>query len=175
MGPSRTGMPDYGRGNGEVPGEESQYLSFLVANEEYAIDILRVQEVRGWTPVTRIPNSPGYLKGVLNLRGAIVPVIDMRERFGFSTQAYGPTTVVVVVKVLNETRERVMGLVVDAVHETYDIPLSEIKPAPEVGSAIDSEYIEGLASIDDCMVVILDIDCLMNSKELAVEPTSMEA
>ncbi|MBS97192.1 MAG: chemotaxis protein CheW [Oceanospirillaceae bacterium] len=154
--------------------EGGQYLSFLVDNEEYAVDILRVQEVRGWTPVTRIPNSPGYLKGVLNLRGAIVPVVDMRERFGFPVRTYDPTTVVVVVKVLTQDRERVMGLVVDAVYETYHIAPSDIRTAPELGTAISSDYIGGLAAIEERMVVILDIDRLMNSRELAVEPALVD-
>lgn len=159
-------------------GEQStgdQYLSFLVDSEEYAIDILRVQEVRGWVPLTRLPNSPPFIKGVLNLRGAIVPIVDLRERFGFPQVEYGPTTVVVVVKVNSADRERVMGLVVDAVYETYYIESKNIRPAPNVGTAVDREFIGGLATIEERMVVLLDIDHLLNDGELAIAAKSGES
>lgn len=149
--------------------EGLQYLSFLLDDEEYGIDILRVQEVRGWTPVTRMPDSPEYLKGVLNLRGAIIPVIDLRKRFGLAAIEYGPTTVVVVVKIAGEDQSRTMGIVVDGVAETYYINPETIQHAPRVRGELRTEFISGLATLEDKMVVLLDLDQLLNSDELAIE------
>lgn len=145
-----------------------QFLSFLLDEEEFGIDILRVQELRGWTPVTKVPDMPNYLKGVLNLRGAIIPIIDLRERFGLPLREYGPTTVVIVVKVNTGDSERIMGIIVDAVAETYSITNDEIQPAPQMGGVINTEYITGLVAQGEKMVVLMDVDELMNSGELAV-------
>ncbi len=146
-----------------------QYLSFLLDDEEYGVDILRVQELRGWTPVTHVPDMPNYLKGVLNLRGAIIPVVDLRERFGLEKIGYGPTTVVIVIKVDSGSCERVMGIIVDAVAETYTLSADEIQPAPQIGGVINSEFITGLVAQEDKMIVLMDIDELMNSDELAID------
>jgi len=146
-----------------------QYLSFLLDDEEYGVDILRVQELRGWTPVTYVPDMPNYLKGVLNLRGAIIPVVDLRERFGLEKIGYGPTTVVIVIKVDSGSCERVMGIIVDAVAETYTLSADEIQPAPQIGGVINSEFITGLVAQEDKMIVLMDIDELMNSDELAID------
>jgi purine-binding chemotaxis protein CheW len=152
-----------------------QYLSFLLDDEEYGIDILRVQELRGWTPVTRVPDMPKYLKGVLNLRGAIIPVVDLRERFGLPVIEYGPTTVVIVIRVQSGKSERVMGIIVDAVAETYTLTQEQIQPAPKVGGGISTEFITGLMAQGERMIILIDIDQLMNSKELAIqEITSYE-
>lgn len=151
----------------EQAGLSRQFLTFLLADEEYAVDILRVQEIRGWMPVTRLPNTPDYLKGVLNLRGAIIPVIDLRRRFALESLDYGPTTVVVVLRVRSGGQERVMGVVVDAVAETYSIAEADIRPAPPIG-VINQEFIRGLATLDDKMIVVLDVDAMMNSGELAL-------
>ncbi|MGB0663811.1 MAG: chemotaxis protein CheW [Pontibacterium sp.] len=148
--------------------EGREYLTFLLADEEYAVEILRVEEIRVWSPVTRLPNSPKYVKGVLNLRGAIIPIIDLRTRFGLPTSEYGPTTVVIVVKVMSGEKERVMGIVVDAVMETYRILESQVLPPPKVHGQIDTEYLRGLATMDERMIVILDVDHVMNSGELAI-------
>ncbi len=155
-----------------LPGDKgslnsSQFLTFILAGEEYAVDILRVQEIRGWVPVTPIPNAPSYMKGVLNLRGAIIPVIDLRGRSGLEEIAYGQTTVVVVVWVNSGEKQRCMGLVVDAVAETYTIMKEDIRPAPMMGKGIDPEFIEGLATVEEKMVIMLDIDHLMNTGGLA--------
>lgn len=147
----------------------SKYLTFVLATEEYAIDILRVQEIKGWSKVTVIPNTPNYICGVINLRGTIVPIIDLRLRFGLERLDYGQMTVVVVVKVLaNNGRERIMGIVVDAVSDVYDVTEAEIKPPPDFGSVISIEFIKGLATVSDKMVIVLDIDRLLNSDELAI-------
>ena len=170
--------PDW-RSNAEALEQNSagvQYLSFLLDNEEYGIDILRVQEVRGWTPVTRVPDMPEYLKGVLNLRGAIIPVIDLRQRFGLPAVEYSPTTVVIVINVQSGSNERIMGIIVDAVAETYSLPSDQIQPAPKLGTVINSEFITGLVASGERMIVLIDIDELMNSDELAIElPDSVSA
>ncbi len=146
----------------------SKYLTFVLATEEYAVDILRVQEIKGWSRVTPIPNTPEYICGVINLRGTIVPIIDLRLRFGLPKLEYGAMTVVVVVKVISGNKERIMGIVVDAVSDVYDITESDIKPAPDFGSVISIEFVRGLATVSDKMVIVLDIDRLLNSAELAV-------
>lgn len=151
-----------------------QYLSFLLNGEEYGIDILRVQELRGWTPVTLVPDMPEYICGVLNLRGAIIPVIDLRKRFALPVMEYGPTTVVIVVKVDSGNSERIMGIIVDAVAETYTLSNDEIQPAPQIGGVINPEFITGLVSQEERMIVLMDIDELMNSDELAVESSARQ-
>lgn len=143
-----------------------QYLTFLLAGEEYGVDILRVQEIKGWDSVTRIPNTPEYVQGVINLRGTIVPIIDLRMRFGIERLAYGPTTVVVVLKVIGEKGQRTMGIVVDGVTDVYTVSPKEIKPAPDFGAAVRSDFLKGLATMDEKMVILLEIDQLLNASEL---------
>ena len=147
---------------------ENQYLTFILSNEEYGVDILRVQEIRGWESVTSVPNAPEYLKGVINIRGTIVPIIDLRMRFDMEKHEYGPTTVVIVLRVMDEDRERVMGIVVDAVSDTYEVPAETIKPAPDFGDKIDVAFVKGLAYVGETMLILLDIDKLLNSGELNI-------
>lgn len=137
-----------------------QYLTFTLADESYAVPILRVEEIKGWDTVTRIPNTPVHLCGVLNLRGSIVPVIDLRLRFGMPFKAYSDTTVIVVLHIHGD-QERTMGVVVDAVSDAQNIRPDEIKPTPELSASIETEFIIGLADIDDQMVMLLDIDALL--------------
>jgi purine-binding chemotaxis protein CheW len=147
----------------------SQFLTFLLAGEEYGVDILRVQEIKGWDTVTPIPNTPDYIRGVINLRGTIVPIIDMRRRFSLEAAEYGPVTVVIVLKVQGQGgSNRVMGIVVDAVSDVYNVNKEMIKPAPEFGSLVDVAFVKGLATLENKMVIVLDIDRLLNSNELAV-------
>jgi len=144
----------------------NQFLTFSLANEEYGVDILRVQEIKGWTPVTHIPNAPGYLKGVLNLRGTIVPIIDLRMRFNLEAIDYTPTTVVIVLSLLNEGRERTFGIVVDAVSDVLNIAPTDIRPKPDFGTVVDADFINGLATVGEHMVMLLDIDCLLRPDEI---------
>jgi len=145
---------------------ENQFLTFILSGEEYGVDILRVQEIRGWESVTTIPNAPEYIKGVINIRGSIVPIVDLRMRFNMDNVEYGPMTVVIVLKVMGENGERVMGIVVDAVSDTYDIPEENLKPAPDFGDKIDIAFINGMATVNDNMLILLDIDKLLNTNEL---------
>lgn len=151
---------------GMVSGDD-QYLTFMLAGEEYGVDILRVQEIKGWDKVTHIPNTPEFMQGVINLRGAIVPIIDLRQRFGMPKLEYGPTTVVVVLRVQSDQRERIMGIVVDAVSDVYNIPQDDFRPPPRNGNSAVMESVSSLATVNEKMVILLDIDHLLNSGELS--------
>ncbi|MCW8853564.1 MAG: chemotaxis protein CheW [Gammaproteobacteria bacterium] len=144
-----------------------EYLTFRLANEEYGFDILRVQEIRGWEKVTRIPNSLNYVKGVLNLRGAIVPIMDLRIRFDLPQAEYTPTTVVVVLSVMsvNGTKERIVGVVVDAISDVVNAKTSDIQSTPNFDASIEIEYIQGLATAGDKMLMLVDVDKLLNIEE----------
>src|SRR6202167_152855 len=134
-----------------------QYLTFQLAGQTYGVEILRVQEIKGWEKPTRLPHSPAHVQGVINLRGAVVPILDLRRRFGLGETQYGRTTVVIVVKVETGRGELTAGIVVDAVCEVCNIGAEDLRPAPEVGSAIDTDFVRGLAMVDDGMLVLLDV------------------
>ncbi len=148
--------------------DTDQFLTFMLSGEEYGVDILRVQEIKGWDDVTTIPNTPDYLRGVINLRGTIIPIIDMRIRFGIEKLDYGPLTVVIVLKVDCEDKSRVVGIVVDGVSDVYNVPEDEVRPSPDFGSTVDTEFVRGLATIDKKMVIILDVDHMFNSGDLEI-------
>lgn len=144
-----------------------QFLSFALGDEEYGVDILCVQEIRSWEPVSRIPNVPSYEKGVVNLRGAIVPIVDLRERFGLGHLEYTPLTVVVVLQVQNDNgKTRVMGVVVDSVSDVIDVDKKTIQSAPDFGTKVSTEFINGLASVNERMVMLLDVDKLLKLEGL---------
>ena len=150
-----------------------QFLSFTLGDEEYGVDILRVQEIRSWEPVSRIPNVPSYEKGVVNLRGAIVPIVDLRERFGLGHLEYTPLTVVVVLQTLTEAGQtRIMGVVVDSVSDVVDIDKKTIQDAPDFGTKVSTEYINGLASVNERMVMLLDVEKLLKLDALGVDNES---
>jgi purine-binding chemotaxis protein CheW len=134
-----------------------QYLTFQLAGQTYGVEILRVQEIKGWEKPTRLPHSPEHVQGVINLRGAVVPILDLRRRFGLGETEYGRTTVVIVVKVDGARGELTAGIVVDAVCEVCNIGAEALRPPPEVGSAIDSDFVRGLAIVGDGMLVLLDV------------------
>jgi purine-binding chemotaxis protein CheW len=138
-----------------------QYLSFILGGEEYATDILRVQEIKGWDTVTRVPYSANYVLGVINLRGAIVPVIDLRVRFGLEHAAFDSATVIIVVHVAGERGERIVGVVVDAVSDVYNFASENIKPPPDALGPVDNMFVIGLANLDGKLVILLDIERLV--------------
>jgi purine-binding chemotaxis protein CheW len=149
-------------------GTGMQFLAFELANEHYAVDILRVVEIRGWTSVTTVPNTPDFIKGILNLRGTIVPIVDLRNRFDLDVQDYTDTTVVIVVSVNTSNGQKVIGMVVDAVSRVLNVAENGIKDAPDFGTAIHTEFIEGLATADDeKMVMILNLDRMLTEHETA--------
>jgi purine-binding chemotaxis protein CheW len=141
----------------------TQYLTFVCAGEEYGVEILRVQEIKGWEGVTRVPYTPPYLLGVMNLRGVIVPVIDLRLRFGLPPRAMDGSTVVIVVRVRAGAAEKTAGIVVDAVSEVYGVTPENIRQAPELGASADGACVRGLTTVDEKMVMLLDIDRLVAS------------
>lgn len=143
-----------------------QFLTFIMANEEYGVDILSVQEIRGWEAATPIPNSPDFVKGVINLRGTIVPIIDLRLRFGLEQVEYSPVTVVIVLKVTTEKGNKVIGIVVDAVSDVYSLTADDMRHPPEMGDQVNTTFIKGLANVQGKMVILLNIDELLNLKEM---------
>jgi purine-binding chemotaxis protein CheW len=147
---------------GEQAINKNQYLTFILSGEEYAVDILRVQEIKGWDNITPIPNAPVYVKGVINIRGTIVPIVDLRQKFGLQQLDYGPATVMIVLKVNCENNYRTMGIIVDAVSDVYAINSEQIRSAPDLGDITCGDFLTGLATVNDKMIIILDIDRLLN-------------
>jgi purine-binding chemotaxis protein CheW len=148
-------------------GGSHQVLTFVLGDETYGVDILRVQEIRGWSAVTKIPHAPAHVLGVLNLRGSIVPIVDLRMRFALERVAYTTVTVIIVMSVNTPAGRRDFGVVVDGVSDVVDVNSAEVKPAPELGSRSATDYIRGLVSIAERMVVLLDIDRLIG-RDLAL-------
>ena len=142
----------------------SEYLTFTLGQEEYGIDILKVQEIRGYDAVTKIANTPEFIKGVINLRGTIVPIIDMRIKFQLGSVEYNQFTVVIILNIAN----RVVGMVVDGVSDVIALASDQIRPAPEFGATLDTQYIVGLATIDERMIIVVDIERLMTSQDMAL-------
>jgi purine-binding chemotaxis protein CheW len=142
--------------------EGSQYLTFQLGEELYGVDILRVQEIKGYTTVTKIPNTPPHIKGVLNLRGTIVPIVELRTKFGMPTIDYTMFTVIVVVVV----RDRIMGLVVDSVSDVLNIDKNDIQPPPQFGSKVDVSVLTGIGKSGDKLVALLNIDRLLTESEM---------
>ncbi len=141
-----------------------EYLTFRLDQEEYGIDILQVQEIRGYEPPTRIANAPAFIKGVVNLRGTIVPIVDMRLKFNCSKAEYNSFTVVIILNM----RQRVVGIVVDSVSDVMELQPDAIRSAPDIDSAIDSGSITGLGSVGERMLILLDIEKLMSSEDMGL-------
>jgi purine-binding chemotaxis protein CheW len=141
-----------------------EVVTFKLGEEEYGIDIQKVQELRGYDAVTRIANAPDYIKGVVNLRGIIVPIIDMRIKFKLGDPTYDQFTVVIVLNIGG----RVVGMVVDSVSDVITLTGEQIKPAPEMGSVLDADYLIGLGTLDERMLILVDIDRLMSSDEMGL-------
>jgi purine-binding chemotaxis protein CheW len=144
-----------------------EFLAFTMGEEEYGLDILKVQEIRGYEAVTRIANAPEYFKGVMNLRGVIVPVIDMRIKFNLGTPSYDEFTIVIVLNLGG----KVVGMVVDSVSDVTTLTPQQIRPAPDMGGVFDSDYLIGLGTLDERMLILVDIDKLMASPEIGVLAT----
>jgi purine-binding chemotaxis protein CheW len=143
----------------------SEYLAFTLGSEEYGIDILKVQEIRGYEAVTRIANAPEFIKGVINLRGIIIPVVDMRIKFKLGTPTYDQFTVVIILNIGG----RVMGMVVDSVSDVTTLTPDQVKPAPDMGTAPSTtDYLVGLGTVDERMLILVDIDRLMSSSEMGL-------
>ena len=141
-----------------------EFLTFVLGDETYALDIMTVKEIRGYEQATKIANAPSYIKGVINLRGDIVPIVDLRIKFNIGEATYNEWTIVIMLNV----RDRVVGIVVDGVSDVINLEAEDIKPAPEFGVAFDSRYLHGLAALEDQMVIIVDIEELISSDDIGV-------
>jgi purine-binding chemotaxis protein CheW len=139
-------------------------LVFTLGREEYGIDILKVQEIRGYDAVTRIANTPAFIRGVINLRGTIVPIVDLRLKFQLGQAEYNQFTVVIILNI----GKRVVGVVVDGVSDVMTLQPGQVRPAPEFGSTLNTEYILGLGTVDERMIILVDIDKLMTSDDMAL-------
>ncbi|MDE2418988.1 MAG: chemotaxis protein CheW [Burkholderiales bacterium] len=148
----------------QVSSGAREYLTFRLDQEEYGIDILKVQEIRGYEPPTRVANAPGFLKGVVNLRGTIVPIVDMRLKFNCAKAEYNAFTVVIILNL----RSRIVGIVVDSVSDVMELSPESIKPAPDIESGIDSGAVVGLGSMADRMLILLDIERLMSAPDMGL-------
>lgn len=157
-----TGMATVTKLAGETVGQE--FLVFTLGDEEYGIDILKVQEIRGYDQVTRIANTPSFIKGVTNLRGVIVPIIDLRIKFAQPGVDYNDNTVVIVLNLL----ERVVGIVVDGVSDVLSLTHDQIRPAPEFAVTMSTEYLTGLGALGERMLILVDIEKLLSSEEMAL-------
>lgn len=147
--------------------ELNQYLTFILDDEEYGVPILTVMGIQGWEKTTPIPNSPDYVMGIINLRGEVVPIVDLRKRFDLEVIPYGTHTVVIVVKIEEGGKERTVGLVVDAVADVHDINSEDMRKTPEFGETISNEFVKGLGLIEEKMVIILEIDQLVDWKRVS--------
>jgi len=152
-------------------GPAQEYLTYTLGPEEYAIDILRVQEIRGYEQPTTIANAPHFLKGVINLRGVIVPIVDLRLKFNVGVAAYLPTTVVIILNIAS----RVVGIVVDGVSDVTQLRPDQICPPPEFSATVDTRYIAGMAILDERMLIVVDIQTLMLSGEMALMDQAAQA
>lgn len=144
--------------------DNREFLTFLLASEEYGIDILKVQEIRGYEHPTPIANAPAFIKGIINLRGNIVPIVDLRIKFNFASVEYDELTVVIILNIAG----RIVGVVVDGVSDVLALKPDEVKPAPEFGSAFNAEYLTGLGTFNDRMLILVDIERLMTSHEIGM-------
>ncbi|GAB2525237.1 chemotaxis protein CheW [Lysobacter humi (ex Lee et al. 2017)] len=150
---------------------DHEYLTFTLGAEEYGVDILKAQEIRGYDQVTRLPGAPGFVKGAINLRGLIVPVVDMRLKFALSQATYDDTTVMVVLSVAGRT----IGIVVDSVSDVIRLQPAQVRPTPDLGSAIDRKFLTGLGVVEERMLILLDIERLMTSEEMGLVESAIAA
>ena len=155
---------DFPVAEGESSAGQREFLTFALGAEEYAIDILRVQEIRGYDAVTAIAHAPDFVKGVINLRGAIVPIVDLRLKFSLGEVEYSPFTVVIILNLASRT----VGVVVDGVSDVIASNEADLLPAPELSSAVGANYISGLLSVEERMLIVLDIERLMLAPDMAL-------
>jgi len=158
------------RGSSALADGLSEFLSFRLGQEEYGVDILKVQEIRGYDTVTRIPETPIFIKGVINLRGTIVPVIDMRLKFNLGSAEYNDFTVMIILNI----GQRVIGMVVDSVSDVIQLKDEQIREVPEFGGVINTRFVMGIGTFDDRMLILVDIEKLMSGSELSMLDASSQ-
>ncbi len=147
---------------GEIAGEEHQHVTFLIGDETYGVGVEKVKEIIGMTDITHVPNTAYFMEGVINLRGAVVPAIDMRKKFKMEPRTYDAFTVIIIV----EVKEKLIGMIVDSVSDVVSIPLSTIQQTPHFTSKIQTEFIEGIGQIEDSLIIILNVDLILSEKEI---------
>ena len=155
-----------------VAGADRELIAFRIGEQEFCVDIMSVREIRGWTPATPLPRSPSYMKGVINLRGAVVPVIDLAVRFGLDPSGVGRRTCIVIVEVTHAGATHVLGLMVDGVNAVLEIDRGNVEPPPSFGTQANAEFIEGMARVDGRFVILLDIARVLSIDEMAVVATA---
>ena len=153
---------------------EQEYLTFLLNGEEFGVDILCVQEIRVLSKVTELPNKPDYLKGVINLRGVIIPIVDLRQRFGKEPMEYNDKTVTIILKSQDSRNPSIVGIIVDAVSDVYKFSVSDIRPSPSLGNQIDNCFLKGLATVESKLIILLDTNNLLNQNELFTVDNEVE-
>ena len=158
---------------GGAAASSRQVLTFRLGEETYGVDILRVKEIRGWSPVTRIPKSPSHVLGVLNLRGSIVPIVDLRVRFSLERADFTPMTVIIVLSIMTATGRSEFGLVVDSVSDVVDIGVDDVKDTPNLGGKLNADFIQCLATVSERMLIMLDVDALVGTVLLPGESTAL--
>lgn len=150
----------------QLKAREGKYLTFVLGEEEYGLEILKVKEIIGMMDVTAIPRTPVFVKGVINLRGKVIPVIDLRLRFGLESKEYDERTCIIVMEIAGSTGQVLMGIVVDAVYEVLNIGADEIEAAPAFGVNVDTDYILGMGKVKDSVMILLDIDRVLSTEEI---------
>ena len=148
--------------------KEGKYLTFILAEEEYGIGILKIKEIIGMMPITTVPQTPDFVKGVINLRGKVIPVIDLRVRFGIAAMEYTERTCIIVVEIEGHAGTIQIGTVVDSVSEVLNIKGEDIEPPPTFGTKLDTDYIFGMAKVEGGVKILLDIDRVLSNEEIAV-------
>jgi purine-binding chemotaxis protein CheW len=153
----------------------TQYLTFFVAGEEYAVGVLRVKEIIEYQPLTRVPSTPPWVRGVINLRGAVVPVVDLGVKFGLPASTVTKRTCLVIVELAHEGERAVLGIVVDTVSQVMDLSAADIEPAPPFGTQVRVDYLLGMAKLDKKFVLLLDIDRVLSAREVLAPPDVLES
>jgi purine-binding chemotaxis protein CheW len=170
MQQTHAGSPSGSRHKKAAEIDASEFLTFRLGVESYGIEILKVQEIRGWEVPTAIANTPAFIKGVINLRGIIVPIVDLRLKFGLGNATYDSLTVVIILSVAR----RVVGIVVDAVSDVVTLLPQDVRPAPEFGAALDTRFITGLGTLGERMLILADIERLMTSRDMQLVAQAAE-
>lgn len=158
----------YAERNVAVMEETSKFLTFRLDGEDYGVEILKVQEIIGLMPITRVPRVPGCVRGVINLRGRVIPVVDLRRKFALGEREFSRRTCIIVVGVERESGPMVLGIIVDEVAEVVDVESGQIDPPPEIGMACDREFLLGLAKLEDRVVILLELDRVLAESELSL-------
>ncbi|MCP4133595.1 MAG: purine-binding chemotaxis protein CheW [bacterium] len=147
-----------------VTEEEKQYVTFVIGEETYGVSVLKVQEIIGQTPITHVPNTLPFMKGVINLRGSVVPVLDMRSKFHMAEKEYDSTTVIIIV----EVKDRLVGMIVDSVADVLNIPIKSIQDTPHFSAKIETDFIDGIGQVDESLVIILDVERILTTEEFDI-------